>query len=183
VTRYARWTAIGLLVLLGTSTALFAKGGKSVHVRGYTRKDGTYVAPHYRSSPGSRASATPKTTYRSEPRTKYRDWFPSVKVVVVDDGDEDKKKKLRSSPRASSVRRDRTPTGASEPSASTSPAPRELKTPNYIVYWSNGKTALCVDYEDLKTAYIVHWPQGHSGRFYKDQILRFEPIFGTQIDE
>ena len=24
-----------------------------VHVRGYTRKDGTYVAPHYRSSPNS----------------------------------------------------------------------------------------------------------------------------------
>lgn len=24
-----------------------------VHVRGYTRRDGTYVAPHYRSSPNS----------------------------------------------------------------------------------------------------------------------------------
>lgn len=26
-------------------------GGKTVHVRGYTRKDGTYVAPHTRSAP------------------------------------------------------------------------------------------------------------------------------------
>ncbi|AWG25595.1 hypothetical protein [Flavobacterium kingsejongi] len=28
--------------------------GKSVHVKGYTRKDGTYVKPHTRSSPGRR---------------------------------------------------------------------------------------------------------------------------------
>lgn len=32
-------------------------GGKSVYVRGYTRKDGTYVQPHYRSAPGSARSS------------------------------------------------------------------------------------------------------------------------------
>lgn len=30
-----------------------SSGSKSVHVQGYTRSDGTYVAPHYRSSPGT----------------------------------------------------------------------------------------------------------------------------------
>jgi len=37
-----------------------AKAPKSVHVRGYTRKDGTYVAPYDRSAPGAttRSSAT-----------------------------------------------------------------------------------------------------------------------------
>lgn len=42
---------------------------KSVHVRGYTRKDGTYVAPHYRSAPGAAdhsasVTATSTRSYR-----------------------------------------------------------------------------------------------------------------------
>lgn len=40
--------------------------GKSVHVRGYTRKNGTYVAPHTRSAP----------------RTGYRGLSPSIPVFV-----------------------------------------------------------------------------------------------------
>jgi hypothetical protein len=41
-----------LLILTLLSTDLFAKGkGGSVHVKGYYRKDGTYVQPHYRSAP------------------------------------------------------------------------------------------------------------------------------------
>ncbi len=35
------------VILLGTITSVYA----DVHVRGYTRKDGTYVQPHYRSNP------------------------------------------------------------------------------------------------------------------------------------
>ena len=31
----------------------YSSGGKSVHVSGYTRKDGTYVHPHSRGAPGS----------------------------------------------------------------------------------------------------------------------------------
>ncbi|WCK57644.1 hypothetical protein PP175_26780 (plasmid) [Aneurinibacillus sp. Ricciae_BoGa-3] len=38
------------ILLVGFPVDAFAKGGV-VHVKGYTRKDGTYVAPHYRSSP------------------------------------------------------------------------------------------------------------------------------------
>lgn len=34
-----------------TSPPVSSGGGKTVHVRGYTRKDGTYVAPHTRSAP------------------------------------------------------------------------------------------------------------------------------------
>ncbi|WP_313632519.1 hypothetical protein [Massilia timonae] len=33
--------------------ALTASAVAQTHVRGYTKKDGTYVAPHYRSSPNS----------------------------------------------------------------------------------------------------------------------------------
>jgi hypothetical protein len=41
---------LGLCFLLGSTSIIFAK---DVHVRGYTRKDGTYVRPHIRSSPDS----------------------------------------------------------------------------------------------------------------------------------
>jgi len=42
--RFLRWFVLALLVLVQLGFA-------QVHVRGYTRKDGTYVAPHYRSNP------------------------------------------------------------------------------------------------------------------------------------
>lgn len=52
---------IAIVLLSCISTFSFAKGysynssssysGSSTHVSGYTRHDGTYVQPHYRSSP------------------------------------------------------------------------------------------------------------------------------------
>jgi hypothetical protein len=54
-----------LLVLFLTCTLVtpvFA-GGKSVSVRGYTRKDGTYVAPYTRSAPGSKSGYS--SSYKS----------------------------------------------------------------------------------------------------------------------
>lgn len=48
---------LALAVAFSFPDPLFAQKGKSsggsVHVRGYTRKDGTYVAPHERSAPDS----------------------------------------------------------------------------------------------------------------------------------
>lgn len=56
-----------------------ADAGKTVHVKGYTRKDGTYVSPHTRSAPGSGYSAPVyyeppiyRTSVKTEPRTTYR---------------------------------------------------------------------------------------------------------------
>jgi hypothetical protein len=47
---------------------------KTVNVRGYYRKDGTYVSPHTRSSPGSGGgSSISIATPSYEPRTEYRD--------------------------------------------------------------------------------------------------------------
>lgn len=42
------YALVGVLVLFGMADAV-----AQVRVKGYTRKDGTYVAPHYRSSPNS----------------------------------------------------------------------------------------------------------------------------------
>lgn len=46
------YTVSALFVCFALTAGAFAKGG-AVHVNGYTRKDGTYVAPHYRSAPNS----------------------------------------------------------------------------------------------------------------------------------
>lgn len=52
-----------------------SSSGKSVHVSGYTRKDGTYVAPHDRAAPGSgggSARTTARTSANLQPRTTAR---------------------------------------------------------------------------------------------------------------
>lgn len=57
-----------------TALALAGAAAAQVHVSGYTRSDGTYVAPHTRSSPNSsaydnygsyRAPPPPRNTYRA----------------------------------------------------------------------------------------------------------------------
>jgi hypothetical protein len=44
---------MGKLILLAALVAFAAPASAQVYVQGYTRSDGTYVAPHYRSSPDS----------------------------------------------------------------------------------------------------------------------------------
>jgi hypothetical protein len=48
-----------------------ATKNKSVHVRGYTRKDGTYVAPYDRSAPGT-GTPSPSSTSNSTASHAYR---------------------------------------------------------------------------------------------------------------
>ena len=43
------WTTLLTVVLLGLSTSSIVLADE--YVRGHSRKDGTYVTPHYRSSP------------------------------------------------------------------------------------------------------------------------------------
>ena len=63
--KYSKWVvvlAVAISFLVGAFTVDKVEAGKSgsksykstkssVHVKGYFRKDGTYVAPHYRSAP------------------------------------------------------------------------------------------------------------------------------------
>ena len=58
-----RACALSLVVAFVAQSAW--AGGSTVHVRGYTRKDGTYVAPYTRSAPGSKsysATSAPNTS-------------------------------------------------------------------------------------------------------------------------
>jgi len=67
-------------LLLGCLAALVAFGGAfaQVSVKGYTRKDGTYVAPYQRTAPNSTRDDNYSTRgninpYTGEPGTKPRD--------------------------------------------------------------------------------------------------------------
>ena len=67
-------------LLLGGLIALISFGGAfaQVSVKGYTRKDGTYVAPHQRSAPNSTRNDNYTTRgninpYTGEPGTRPRD--------------------------------------------------------------------------------------------------------------
>lgn len=62
------------LILVAASLAPVAvaqrrSSGGPVHVRGYTRKDGTYVAPHYRSAPNGTSSDNWSTKGNVNPYT------------------------------------------------------------------------------------------------------------------
>jgi len=68
-TRWARLVLVAALFLGLWSSDLVAQ----THVRGYTRKNGTYVAPHERKAPspryGTPKSATPPAPHASSPRS------------------------------------------------------------------------------------------------------------------
>jgi opacity protein-like surface antigen len=57
---------IAAVLMLGLAAPAFAG---DVYVRGYTKKDGTYVAPHYRSSPNSTTSDNWSTQGNVNPYT------------------------------------------------------------------------------------------------------------------
>jgi hypothetical protein len=61
-----------LILLLVGLFFTFSAIAKDVYVRGYTRKDGTYVAPHYRSSPNDTKSDNYSTRGNYNPYTGER---------------------------------------------------------------------------------------------------------------
>jgi len=105
-----RHLAISLLVLLCLSTASFpkgssgrssghskaakapkakkskSKGNKTVHVNGYTRKDGKYVAPYDRSAPGTadHSASVTTTSFRPYRRNYVADGITPHSSVIRD---------------------------------------------------------------------------------------------------
>jgi hypothetical protein len=65
------WTLAAIsLICFGSADFAIGKsssGSHSVSVHGYTRKDGTYVAPYTRSSPSHHTASTPTTSAASTP--------------------------------------------------------------------------------------------------------------------
>lgn len=58
-----------ILALIGTTIVMSSSLSAQVHVNGYTKRDGTYVAPHYRSSPNSTTADNYSTTGNVNPYT------------------------------------------------------------------------------------------------------------------
>ena len=58
-----------LLAIAALLLAMCVAATAAVHVKGYTRKDGTYVAPHYRSSPDHSLSNNYSTKGNINPYT------------------------------------------------------------------------------------------------------------------
>jgi len=57
--------ALALMMLLGAVAA----EARDTHVNGYTRKDGTYVQPHYRTAPNNTSSDNYSTRGNTNPYT------------------------------------------------------------------------------------------------------------------
>jgi opacity protein-like surface antigen len=58
-----------LILALLVLTVMASAAAAQVHVRGYTRRDGTYVQPHYRSSPDGNPSNNWSTRGNVNPYT------------------------------------------------------------------------------------------------------------------
>jgi hypothetical protein len=70
----------------GSSHSAPSDGSKTVHVNGYTRKDGTYVHEHLRSAPGTARVSTPTTqqTVTSQPSVSGTVFNQTVTLPKLD---------------------------------------------------------------------------------------------------
>lgn len=82
--------AIAVLLALCAMLFVSVAEARGVRVRGYTRKDGTYVAPHYRSSPNTSRSDNYSTRGNYNPYTgksgtvdPYGTGFPSTAAPYI----------------------------------------------------------------------------------------------------
>jgi hypothetical protein len=136
--------------------------GKTVHVRGYYRKDGTYVRPHTRSSPGSGATSrptydftvpvAPRTDHRSEARTTYRTAPPPTSSGGLQNED-----LVRETP-------------------AVAPAAKILLTAHYLLVFKSGAKHEIVSFTEDDAAYRCEFTTGGTARIPKNLVDRIEPI-------
>lgn len=75
--------SVCILVLLVVLGGFMAQAADSVQVRGYQKKDGTYVAPHTRSAPRKSSSPSPSGTYFTPPSLSQEQFAPSLPALGV----------------------------------------------------------------------------------------------------
>lgn len=156
----------------GRSSSRSSSGGSSygsgsggtVHVSGYTRKDGTYVRPHTRHAPDTAtlvdvgdvpsvpfAPPPARTTARTSARTSARTTAWNGNVTDEDD------------PASVSVSRTAPPTVKKLPA-------------KYVVYFTTGRLQQIADYKDDGDAFLVYGTSGGHIRYDKSRIDHFEVI-------
>jgi hypothetical protein len=189
-----RVTVAIVLLLSVPNVAVCAKKGassrpKSVAVRGYYRKDGTYVRPHYRSAPRSSGTSSipvpqphgssyateedngkpagPKkeiarTTARTSARTSY-----SHGIAGLFDDDSDPANIV--GPAAPAVAR----------SQGSPRQPREARAVRFHVRFADGTIINAADVQLQKDRYILELPKGGARGYAKTLVESIEPAKNT----
>lgn len=155
-----------------------AKGAKTVHVRSYTRKDGTVVRAHMRSPPGSGSSGgsyssgssysglapiTPRTSYRTSARSSARTSYQLGALNAEADDD-------------SLADSSNQPAAMPSPDPVSPPAPKLPDLPTrYIAHMKGGKTKALNDFSDKDDEWLLFPVTGGSIGYGKWMISYFEP--------
>lgn len=87
---------IALILAFVISLICFPAFAKDVYVKGYTKKDGTYVQPHYRSAPDGTPYNNWSTKGNANPYTGqpgYKDPYPSYNPYNTHPSNEGQKKR------------------------------------------------------------------------------------------
>jgi hypothetical protein len=153
----------------GRSSSRSSSGGSSyssgsggtVHVSGYTRKDGTYVRPHTRHASGTAThveveeyvpppSPLARTTARTGARITARTTAWNGNVTDHDD----------------------TPVVVSR----TAPPPSTKLPAKYVVYFTTGRMQQITNYEQDGDGFLVYGTSGGHIRYPKDRIDHFEAL-------
>ena len=182
----ARLVALVVALAVAWPGIAAAKGAKTVHVRGYYRKDGTYVRPHMRSAPGYGSSSNFSTTSSFSDNAAG----PAAEAPPSDDSMTFARKAGRTSYRTSARSTARTSyhLGALNAEANDSsgqpattqasvPAPKLPDLPRrYIAHFTSGKSFALTDFAEKDGAWdLFPVTGGHIGGYPKSAIAYFEP--------
>lgn len=182
----ARLVALAVALAVAWPGIATAKGAKTVHVRGYYRKDGTYVRPHMRSAPGYGSS----TSFSTNSSFSDNAAEPLPETPPPDDSMPFARKKGRMSYRTSARSSARTSyhSGALNAEADDSPGlpatgqgitppPKLPDLPRrYIAHFTSGRSVALTDFAEKDGAWVL-FPVtgGHIGGYPKSAIAYFEP--------
>jgi len=147
-----------------SSYSTSSSSGGTVHVRGYTRKDGTYVRPHTRRAPGT--ASHDYAPARAEPVEATEPGRPLITYRTS----------ARTSARTHAWSGNVTDTGEPEPSE-LAPVIKEDPLPvKYFVYFTSGKFTKIGDYKRDGEFYILYGTDWKSTRYEERDIERIEPL-------
>lgn len=189
----------------GRSRYRSSSSGGSVHVSGYTRKDGTYVSPHTRRSPCSGCGEDDSPSYRSTARSSVRTqaWGGTSSTYETDERalyapvpdpetvkaqanlNEIKNQMARAQAELNRARKAREAEEelAKDMQAKRFAAEAERQRHRYVMHLKSGAKRDVCDYAEEAESYLVTTLKGGKTRYKKSLVIKFEPIEREQIKE
>jgi hypothetical protein len=177
----------------GRSRYRSSASGGTVHVKGYTRKDGTYVSPHARRSA---CSGCNETKTRTSPRTtaRTRTWggtgsasddkslyapVPTTEDIEASRLENERKNEIQREIARRAAEEAKRQAKAAEQAALEAKRQAEIEEKlrhRYIMHLASGGKRDIYDYEEDGETYIVTTLGGGRTRYKKSLIRAFEPI-------